>query len=539
MRRICLSSSLLVLALACALTPPAARAGYSDGSIPDAIVACQGVPYDIVERDGDLYVACHGPTLDWMRFAAEVAVDDAVARVTINRTGAGSGRRALLRLRTADSTALAGRDYTAIDAHVYFDDHETSRTVDVPLIDDPGAIAPRSFRVTFADAAGQHLVVPATQQVVLPFAKPAGPVPAIAGHARAGESLTASAGPWSPAAESVGWQWERCAADGGGCTALADATGATLDASGHVGARLRVQVTAVNDAGTTILHSASTDVVRPALAAPSITGRPPATTTARDATFSFTGEAGSTFVCDVDGAGWEACGSPLARTGLALGPHSFGVRQLATDGASSRAASFAWTVVEKPARPEPEPRPEPRPQPEPAPEQQPRAEPAPVPAPAPAPRPAPRTQPSAGARGGGAGGGTPSGERGGGEPNMSRPRGRRVVFTATLHFCAGCTRPSARDLTLLRRLRERVRGAELLRIVGHADASGEAAVNDRLAQRRARSVARLLLSSARGRARPRRVEVRGAGTTMPVAPNGTLAGRAENRRVTIRIVARR
>ena len=49
--------SLLALASACALAlalvPAAAQAGYSDGSIPDAIAACEGGPYDIIERDGD------------------------------------------------------------------------------------------------------------------------------------------------------------------------------------------------------------------------------------------------------------------------------------------------------------------------------------------------------------------------------------------------------------------------------------------------------------------------------------------------------
>jgi len=120
------------------------------------------------------------------------------------------------------------------------------------------------------------------------------------------------------------------------------------------------------------------------------------------------------------------------------------------------------------------------------------------------------------------------------------------VLTATVRFCAGCARPSARDRGRLARLRARVRGARLLRVVGHADASGDRRANRRLAQRRARVVARLLLPArgrgdrhrpAAARLRPRRVVIRDAGASRPVASNRTLAGRALNRRVTIRIVA--
>ncbi|MBB4663224.1 Calx-beta domain-containing protein [Conexibacter arvalis] len=566
--RLRLLPTLPLAVLLCAVAASTARAGFSDGSIPDAIAACQGGPYDIVERDGDLYVACHGPTLDWMRFSAAVEVDGALARITVRRTDAGSGRRALLRWSTVDGTAQAGRDYTAVyNEPLYFDDLETTRTITVPLLDDPAATAPRSFSVAFSEGASQNLVAPGTQTVTLPFATPAGPAPSVAGRARAGETLIATAGPWSPDADAVAWQWERCDA-GSGCAPIDGATAATVTlGADDVGRRLRATATATNAAGTTTLRSAPTEIVRPALSAPSLSG-PPATTRARTATFTFAGEADATFDCRLDDGAWSACVSPRTYAGLDVGPHVLSVRQRAADGALSPTAEHRWEVLDdRPEEPGPggpgpgepgpgEPGPvEPGPG-EPGPGQPGPGEPGPG-------QPGPG-EPGPGHPGPGhPGPGEPGpGQPGPGEPATGqpgpnvpgpggavsrprpsapgraaprRPRARRVVTTATIRFCAGCTTPSARDRARLQRLRGQVRGARLLRVVGHADSSGDRRINRRLAERRARVVARLLLPG-RGAARPRRVEVRNAGVSRPAASNDTLAGRALNRRVTIRIV---
>ncbi len=70
-------------------------------------------------------------------------------------------------------------------------------------------------------------------------------------------------------------------------------------------------------------------------------------------------------------------------------------------------------------------------------------------------------------------------------------------------------------------------------IYGHTDNVGSAAVNQRLSEQRAEAVAGSLQSFA---VSPARMQTRGFGYTQPVASNDTPEGRAQNRRVEIRIV---
>lgn len=71
-----------------------------------------------------------------------------------------------------------------------------------------------------------------------------------------------------------------------------------------------------------------------------------------------------------------------------------------------------------------------------------------------------------------------------------------------------------------------------LDVVGHTDSQGEEAYNQRLSERRARSVADYLIS--RG-VDPARVATYGQGETQPVASNETPDGRQANRRVELLI----
>lgn len=76
--------------------------------------------------------------------------------------------------------------------------------------------------------------------------------------------------------------------------------------------------------------------------------------------------------------------------------------------------------------------------------------------------------------------------------------------------------------------RNRPRG---LRVVGHTDAVGDAAYNQGLSERRARSVQRWLSERAGYTAPP--IVIEGLGSRKPVAPNDTADNRARNRRVEV------
>jgi len=68
-------------------------------------------------------------------------------------------------------------------------------------------------------------------------------------------------------------------------------------------------------------------------------------------------------------------------------------------------------------------------------------------------------------------------------------------------------------------------------IIGHTDNTGDAAYNQSLSERRASSVAGALVN----RGVSQRIITDGAGEGQPVATNATAEGRAQNRRVEIKI----
>ena len=72
-----------------------------------------------------------------------------------------------------------------------------------------------------------------------------------------------------------------------------------------------------------------------------------------------------------------------------------------------------------------------------------------------------------------------------------------------------------------------------IEIEGHTDSVGTLAYNERLSRNRAESVKRWL--AANGQVLENRMTTRGFGPTKPVAPNGTVEGRQQNRRVEVRL----
>ena len=77
-------------------------------------------------------------------------------------------------------------------------------------------------------------------------------------------------------------------------------------------------------------------------------------------------------------------------------------------------------------------------------------------------------------------------------------------------------------------------GIERVRVDGHTDASGKEPYNVALSLRRAKSVGKVL---TRVGMKEENIQLRGLGSSEPVAPNTTTAGRTENRRVSIVVIA--
>lgn len=77
-------------------------------------------------------------------------------------------------------------------------------------------------------------------------------------------------------------------------------------------------------------------------------------------------------------------------------------------------------------------------------------------------------------------------------------------------------------------------GIERVRVDGHTDASGKEAYNEQLSLRRAKSVGKVLTGVGM---KEENIKLRGLGSSQPVASNDTAAGRTENRRVSIVVIA--
>ena len=95
---------------------------------------------------------------------------------------------------------------------------------------------------------------------------------------------------------------------------------------------------------------------------------------------------------------------------------------------------------------------------------------------------------------------------------------------------------NAQSQEIVERIGTALLGADIqrVRVDGHTDASGQEAYNEQLSVRRANSVVNVLVQVGM---RPENIQVRGLGSREPVASNKTRAGRTENRRVAIVVIA--
>src|SRR6267378_1704599 len=112
-----------------------------------------------------------------------------------------------------------------------------------------------------------------------------------------------------------------------------------------------------------------------------------------------------------------------------------------------------------------------------------------------------------------------------------------VKGEATVKFGVGSSKISASDQEELKKLAQTATGVTgyIVEVMGYADATGSAAMNTRLSEDRAKAVITYLMQQ--GGVPVRHIVAPGAmGEYGAAAPNETKAGRAENRRVEVKVL---
>jgi outer membrane protein OmpA-like peptidoglycan-associated protein len=110
-------------------------------------------------------------------------------------------------------------------------------------------------------------------------------------------------------------------------------------------------------------------------------------------------------------------------------------------------------------------------------------------------------------------------------------------YSANVYFASGSTTISEKDRASLMQLSQNAAGLKgyLVEVRGFADSSGNAAMNQKLSMERAQAVVALLQQD--GKLLIRRIVAPGAmGEADPASTNETAQGRAENRRVEVKVL---
>jgi len=111
---------------------------------------------------------------------------------------------------------------------------------------------------------------------------------------------------------------------------------------------------------------------------------------------------------------------------------------------------------------------------------------------------------------------------------------------ATVHFASGSTKISAQDQAELTQLAQTATQQKqyIVEVMGFADSRGSAAMNQKLSMDRAQEVIAYLVQNCK--IPPRRIVAPGAmGEVSPSSPNETSSGRAENRKVEVKVLVNR
>jgi outer membrane protein OmpA-like peptidoglycan-associated protein len=133
------------------------------------------------------------------------------------------------------------------------------------------------------------------------------------------------------------------------------------------------------------------------------------------------------------------------------------------------------------------------------------------------------------------------------DKNLSNIEANTKRFTAlaeydlkgetTVKFNVGSASSSAQDQEELKKLAETAKGLAgyIVEVTGYADSTGSAAINTRLSEDRTKAVITCLMQQ--GKVSIRHIVAPGAmGEYGAAAPNETKAGRAENRRVEVKVL---
>src|SRR6185312_10898313 len=137
--------------------------------------------------------------------------------------------------------------------------------------------------VTASNADGSANAVSGPSGVVAKGLKPKSTAPpTIGGTAKAGETLTATAGSWANAPSSFDYQWRRCNASGNDCKDVGPDRSTYALGAADVGFTMRVRVRAKNQFGSDRAISGPTGVVAPRGPLPGNTSAPTIAGTPRD-----------------------------------------------------------------------------------------------------------------------------------------------------------------------------------------------------------------------------------------------------------------
>ena len=133
---------------------------------------------------------------------------------------------------------------------------------------------------TAANSGGWNVATSEAVEAIPPEAPVNSAPPGVTGTIQQGQSLTVREGTWTNNAKTPAWQWLRCSATGGGCTAITGATKKTYKLEAEdVGHALAVSETVENAVGRSAAATSATTVAVPVpppapegIALPTVTG---------------------------------------------------------------------------------------------------------------------------------------------------------------------------------------------------------------------------------------------------------------------------